>query len=148
MDASRHLASLNLPAKVSVNVSAIQFVDNRIVDLVGLTLEETRVDPADMMIEITETARIENILRARDIVEEIKAMGLGFSIDDFGVGSGNLAALYELPFDELKIDRMFANEVQRSDRARAVVAALLSAPRTRSAKPPAPRKTMGRGSAR
>lgn len=126
MDASRHLASLNLPAKVSVNVSAIQFVDSRIVDLVGLAIEETHVDPRDMMIEITETARIENILQARDIVEAIKAMGLGFSIDDFGVGSGNLAALYELPFDELKIDRMFANEVGRSTRARAVVEALLT----------------------
>ncbi|MEO1731985.1 MAG: EAL domain-containing protein [Pseudomonadota bacterium] len=125
MDASRHLASNGLPAKVSVNVSAIQFVDSRIVDLVYMALEETRADPANMMIEITETARIEDIRQAGTIIEEIKALGLGFSIDDFGVGSGNLAALYELPFDELKIDRMFANEVQRSQRARAVVDALL-----------------------
>jgi len=125
MDASRHLATLNLPAKVAVNVSAIQFVDSRIVDLVCMALEETRADPRNLMIEITETARIEDIRQASAIVEEIKALGLGFSIDDFGVGSGNLAALYELPFDELKIDRMFANEVGRSDRARAVVEALL-----------------------
>ena len=125
MDASRHLASKGLPAKVSVNVSAIQFVDSRIVDLVYMALEETRADPTNMMIEITETARIEDIRQAGTIIDEIKALGLGFSIDDFGVGSGNLAALYELPFDELKIDRMFANEVQRSKRARAVVEALL-----------------------
>jgi len=125
MDASRHLASNGLPAKVSVNVSAIQFVDSRIVDLVYMALEETRADPANMMIEITETARIEDIRQAGTIIDEIKALGLGFSIDDFGVGSGNLAALYELPLDELKIDRMFANEVQRSQRARAVVDALL-----------------------
>lgn len=125
MDASRHLAALNLPAKVAVNVSAIQFVDSRIVDLVCMALEETRADPSNLMIEITETARIEDIRQAAAIIEEIKALGIGFSIDDFGVGSGNLAALYELPFDELKIDRMFANEVGRSEKARAVVEALL-----------------------
>ena len=125
MDASRYLAEAGLPAKVSVNVSAIQFVDSRVIDLVCMALEETRADPRNIMIEITETARIENLSGARNIMEEIKAMGIDFSIDDFGVGSANLAALFELPFDELKIDRMFADKVATSDRAHAVVDALL-----------------------
>ena len=125
MQAANQLASENLPCKVSVNVSAIQFVDSRIVDLVEMALSSTRADPRNIMIEITETARVENLVRARSIMEEIKRLGIEFSIDDFGVGSGNLDALYGLPFDELKIDRMFSNEVGRCPRARAVVASLL-----------------------
>ncbi|NQX95041.1 MAG: EAL domain-containing protein [Erythrobacter sp.] len=125
MQAAKKLAAENLPSKVSVNVSAIQFVDSRIVDLVEMALSATGADPRNIMIEITETARVENLVRARSIMEEIRRLGIEFSIDDFGVGSGNLDALYGLPFDELKIDRMFANEVGRCDRARAVVASLL-----------------------
>ncbi|MEO0642261.1 MAG: GGDEF domain-containing phosphodiesterase [Pseudomonadota bacterium] len=124
MYASMHLATKNLPAKVSINVSAIQFVDSRIVDLVEMALGATGADPRNLMIEITETARVENIVRARSIVEEIKALGIEFSIDDFGVGSGNFDALYGLPFDEVKIDRMFANEAARCPRARAVVTSM------------------------
>ncbi len=125
MQASNELARENLPSKISVNVSAIQFVDSRVVDLVEMALSATKADPRNIMIEITETARVENLARARDIMEEIKRLGFTFSIDDFGVGSGNLDALYALPFDELKIDRMFSNEVTRCSRARAVVASML-----------------------
>ncbi|MEO0419699.1 MAG: EAL domain-containing protein [Pseudomonadota bacterium] len=125
MKAANDLEQQNLPCKVSVNVSAIQFVDSRIVDLVEMALSATNANPNNIMIEITETARVENLVQARSIMEEIKRLGITFSIDDFGVGSGNLDALYGLPFDELKIDRMFANEVARCDRAKAVVASLL-----------------------
>ncbi|MEM7689383.1 MAG: EAL domain-containing protein [Pseudomonadota bacterium] len=125
MQASNELSAKNLPCKVSLNVSAIQFVDSRVVDLVEMALSATGADPRNIMIEITETARVENLVRARSIMDEIKRMGIEFSIDDFGVGSGNFDALYGLPFDELKIDRMFSNQVARCDRARAVVASLL-----------------------
>ena len=125
MYASMDLEAKGLPCKVSVNVSAIQFVDSRIVDLVEMALSATGADPENMMIEITETARVENLVRARSIMEEIKRLGIDFSIDDFGVGSGNLDALYGLPFDEMKIDRMFSNEAARCPKARAVVASML-----------------------
>ncbi|MEL6486709.1 MAG: EAL domain-containing protein, partial [Pseudomonadota bacterium] len=130
MRASMELDQRKLPSKVSVNVSAIQFVDNRIIDLVEMALNATGADPRNLMIEITETARVENLVRARSIMEQIKRMGITFSIDDFGVGSGNLDALYHLPFDEIKIDRMFSNEVARCERARAVVTAMLDLARS------------------
>ncbi|MEM6494804.1 MAG: EAL domain-containing protein [Pseudomonadota bacterium] len=130
MYASMELAARELPCKVSINVSAIQFVDSRIVDLVEMALSATGADPRNVMIEITETARVENIVRARSIVEEIKGLGIDFSIDDFGVGSGNFDALYGLPFDEMKIDRMFANEAARCPKARAVVASMLDLSRS------------------
>jgi EAL domain-containing protein (putative c-di-GMP-specific phosphodiesterase class I)/GGDEF domain-containing protein len=125
MQAANTLAREGLPSLVSVNVSAIQFVDSRIVDLVEMALSATGADARNIMIEITETARVENLARARGIMEEIRRLGITFSIDDFGVGSGNLDALYGLPFDEMKIDRMFSNEAARCPRARAVVASML-----------------------
>ncbi|MDY7098718.1 MAG: GGDEF domain-containing phosphodiesterase [Pseudomonadota bacterium] len=126
LSASCDLAAAGQPAKISVNVSAIQFVDNRIVELIEKSLLETGANPANIMIELTETARIENFARAREIMEQIGSLGIEFSIDDFGVGSGNLDALYHLPFRELKIDRMFANSVSTSAEARKIVGSLMS----------------------
>src|SRR3546814_6824992 len=89
-----------LPARVSVNVSAIQFVDHRIADLIEKTLMETRADPASIIVEITESARIEDFAVAREIMERIAESGIRFSIDDFGVSSANLEALYRLRSEE------------------------------------------------
>lgn len=123
--ASRELEQAGLPARISVNVSAIQFVDSRIVEWVEEAMVMTSVNPANVMIEITETARIDNARRARDVMERIKKLGVEFSIDDFGVGSGNLDALYNLPFDELKIDRMFTNTVAHGREARLITSSLM-----------------------
>jgi EAL domain-containing protein (putative c-di-GMP-specific phosphodiesterase class I) len=123
--ASRELEQAGLPARISVNVSAIQFVDSRIVELTEEALALTSVAPENVMIEITETARIDDMARARDIMEQIGRFGIDFSIDDFGVGSGNLDALYSLPFRELKIDRMFTNSVSNCRDARTIVEALM-----------------------
>src|SRR3546814_14483436 len=72
---------------------------------------ETRADPANIIVEITESARIEDFAVAREIMERIAESGIRFSIDDFGVSSANLEALYRLPFSKLKINGMFANSV-------------------------------------
>ncbi len=124
LSASKELERDGLPARVAVNVSAIQFVDTRIVDLVERSLIATGADPRNIIIEVTESARIENFKVAREIMERIGRSGVEFAIDDFGVASANFDALYELPFSELKIDRMFADEVTRSPSARAIVSHL------------------------
>jgi EAL domain-containing protein (putative c-di-GMP-specific phosphodiesterase class I)/GGDEF domain-containing protein len=125
LEASRTLKEKQLPARVSVNVSAIQFVDHRIADLVEQMLTDTGADPANIVIEITETARIESFSVAREIMERIARSGVQFSIDDFGVSSANLEALYRLPFSELKIDRIFANSVANMASARAITANMI-----------------------
>lgn len=122
LEASRSMQDEGLPARVSVNVSAIQFVDHRIADLVERKLAEIGADPASIIIEITESARIENFTVAREIMERLARSGIKFSIDDFGISSANLEALYRLPFSELKVDRLFANSVASDAAARAIVA--------------------------
>lgn len=125
LEASRSMQEEGLPARVSVNVSAIQFVDHRIADLVERNLAEISVDPTNIIVEITESARIEDFAVAREIMERIAKSGIKFSIDDFGISSANFDALYRLPFSELKIDRMFANSVASDAAARAIVANML-----------------------
>lgn len=111
---------------ISVNVSAVQFIGHRIADMIRENLSQVPFDPTKLMIEVTETARIENFALARDIVEQIKQTGVKFSIDDFGIASANLEALLALPFDELKIDRLFVSQMTGSRRARAIVASAIS----------------------
>lgn len=107
---------------LSINVSAVQFVDERIVEIVESCLHKRPVDPAKIRIEVTETARIEDLETARAIFERLQKRGIRFSLDDFGVGSANLEALQRLPFEEIKIDRMFTLDLLRSRMARAIVA--------------------------
>lgn len=103
-------------------MSAIQFVDSRIAELIEKNLVLHSVDPTRLTIEVTETARIEDFSAARGVFEQIKQLGVSFSMDDFGVASANLEALFELPFDEIKIDQIFVRDVHCSETAHAIVA--------------------------
>lgn len=121
LNASEALNRQGLRPNVSINVSAIQFVDHRIADLFETELLSRPIDPKTLTIEVTETARIEDMDAARSAIERIKGLGVKFSIDDFGVASANLETLFELPFDEIKIDRLFVEPLLRSSVARAIV---------------------------
>ena len=77
------------------------------------------------LIEVTETARIEDFETACQIVERLRKQGITFSLDDFGVGSANLEALQRLPFDEVKIDQLFIQQLAGSCKTRAIVEGVL-----------------------
>ena len=124
--AAADLRAAGFDTAMSINVSAVQFVDERIADLIESELAQHQVDPAKIVIELTETARIEDYRTARNTIERIKRMGPMFAIDDFGVASANLEAIFELPFDEIKIDRLFVSRMGTSDKARAIVSNLVS----------------------
>ncbi|WP_118183577.1 EAL domain-containing protein [Paraburkholderia phosphatilytica] len=96
---------------VAVNVSVRQFRDARFVERIMTLLARTGADPTKLKIELTESVLVEN---ARDIIQKIsalKAIGVAFSLDDFGVGYSSLSYLKRLPLDELKIDRSFVRDV-------------------------------------
>lgn len=122
LDAMQSLHGDGHCPRMSVNVSAIQFVDSRIAEMIEKNLALHSIDPAKLTIEVTETARIEDFSGARRVFEQIRGLGVSFSIDDFGVASANLEAMLELPFNEIKIDRMFVRDMHRSDTAHAIVA--------------------------
>lgn len=112
--------------EVSINISAIQLADEGIADLIERQVVPRAIDPRGVTIELTETARIENFDVARRTIDRIKQLGLRFSIDDFGIETANLQTVYELPFDEIKIDRLFIGNLRQSTKARAITTSLVS----------------------
>jgi len=109
---------------MSVNISATLLSDMRVVGLVRNVLQATRFDPCFLTLEITETARISDHEVAATILNELRSIGVRISMDDFGVGAANYEAFYELPFDEIKIDRMFVANIAKDPKARAIVASI------------------------
>ena len=87
-------------------------------------LAETGIDPSCLTFEITETAAIVNIQKARAFAERIAELGCSFALDDFGAGFGSFYYLKHLPFDVLKIDGEFVRNLTDSVKDQAVVKSL------------------------
>ncbi|MBB3033258.1 GGDEF domain-containing phosphodiesterase [Alteriqipengyuania lutimaris] len=127
--AAASIQEQGLLPRISVNVSAVQLVDDRIAQIALETMGAYRTDPALVTIELTETARIEDFSTARRVVDRLKSEGFRLSLDDFGVGSANFEAWFELPFDEIKIDRKFVAGLERLPRANAIVSGIIHSAR-------------------
>ncbi len=111
---------------LSMNVSATMLGDFEVVRLLEEALAASRVPPSKITIEITETARIADFQRAGIVMSELKQLGVRLSADDFGVGAASFEPFLQLPFDELKIDRLFVTRVQTDRKARKIVEHLVT----------------------
>lgn len=100
---------------ISVNLSAQQFEQKSLVYLVTRTLEEYRLAPDKLILEITETTAMRYPQESIKILEELKAIGVQVAIDDFGTGYSSLLYLQNMPATELKIDRAFINSIGHKD---------------------------------
>ncbi|WP_048884902.1 EAL domain-containing protein [Aurantiacibacter atlanticus] len=112
-------AGLHIP--VAVNISATLVHERAIVQLVSKVLSNTDFDARRLTLEITETYRISNLEHAGHILEELSALGIKISMDDFGVGAASLEALLRLPFSELKVDRLFISQMAVDTKAEGIV---------------------------
>ena len=92
--------------------------DPQILRVIERELRETGLDPARVIFEITETAAIANIAKARDFADELAKLGCCFALDDFGAGFGSFYYLKHVHFDILKIDGEFVRDAcgTRTDR--------------------------------
>ena len=97
------------PLKLSVNLSVRQLRDPNIVDLVGRALHRSGLDPAHLVLELTESSLLETGDDAADTLVALKELGVSIAIDDFGTGYSCLSYLQRLPVDILKIDRAFVS---------------------------------------
>jgi EAL domain-containing protein (putative c-di-GMP-specific phosphodiesterase class I) len=103
-----------LRVRTAVNVSTADVIDPRLPAELRRLLEEHRVDPSMLEIEVTEGAVMDEPEEARAVLGQITDLGLGvLAIDDFGTGYSSLARLHELPLDELKIDQSFVMRMAR-----------------------------------
>lgn len=111
---------------MAVNISATLLVDMRIAGIVRNVLQATGFDPRFLILEVTETARITHFEVAATVLGELKSIGCRISMDDFGVGAANFETFYELPFDEIKLDRLFVGNAVANPKAQAIVASVIA----------------------
>lgn len=112
-----------LPIDVAVNLSASVVRELDFPDRVAALLERHGVPGEALTFELTETTAMADPTKAMDIFLRLCVNDVRLSIDDFGTGFSSLKQLYQLPFDELKIDRMFVGGLPDDDEARAIVRA-------------------------
>jgi diguanylate cyclase (GGDEF)-like protein len=103
--------SEGIDVHVSLNVSARNLLDPTFVSDVRSELEAAAVDPRRVTLEITETAVMADTDRSVVVLRELAALGLGLSVDDFGIGHSSLAYLRRFPMTELKIDQSFVGDI-------------------------------------
>lgn len=120
--ATPHMAGLS----IAVNVSARQFYQPEFVQEMQALLDTSGIDPARLMLEITESMLLGNIEQAIATMHALRALGLAFALDDFGTGYSSLNYIKQLPIEQIKIDKSFVHDIHRdaSDAAicRAVIA--------------------------
>lgn len=97
--------------RVAVNLSARQFRQANLVELVSQVLAETGLPAAALEVEITESALIDDVDQAIDQCRALKALGVRLSLDDFGTGYSSLAYISRFPIDKLKIDQSFIRDI-------------------------------------
>jgi len=100
--------------RLAVNVSARQFRQPDFVAEVSRILAQTGADPTRLKIELTESMVLEDIGDTLEKMRALKALGIGFSLDDFGTGNSSLSYLTRLPLDQIKIDRSFVLHLPES----------------------------------
>lgn len=110
---------------VSVNLSATQFTDRSLIDKVRNALNDYSIDPALIEFEITETAIMNDLDLAIEMMQGLVDLGSRLSIDDFGTGYSSFGYLRRLPITELKIDRSFVMDIADSDEDRAILRAMI-----------------------
>lgn len=100
-----------LAGKVAINLSPQQFGNPNLIQIVDQLRRDTRVNPADITFELTESAVMSDGEHAIQMLNAIKQVGFALSIDDFGTGYSSLSYLARFPLDELKIDRAFIQDI-------------------------------------
>ncbi len=112
--------------QLAVNISARQFHQPDFVAQVQASLEGSGANPQRLKLELTESVVLENAAEVASRMQQLKALGVGFSMDDFGTGYSALSYLKRLPLDQLKIDQSFVRDIATDPNDAAIVRAILA----------------------
>jgi diguanylate cyclase (GGDEF)-like protein len=114
------------PIRVSVNLSAKQFRQGDLVTIVRSALDEARLEPGYLELELTESSVMLDPEKSIAVLRLLSKMGVHISIDDFGTGYSSLSYLRRFPLDKLKIDRSFVRELMSNPDDASIVKAIIS----------------------
>lgn len=117
-------------ARVAVNLSARQFQAANLLTMIQQTLEETGLPPEGLELEITESIAMQEVEKAIETMNGLRALGCYISIDDFGTGYSSLSLLKKFPLHALKIDQSFVRDLTMDSDDAAIVASIISMART------------------
>jgi EAL domain-containing protein (putative c-di-GMP-specific phosphodiesterase class I)/GGDEF domain-containing protein len=109
--AAEHNRGRTRPFRLAVNVSSSEFVGHDFSGSVEQALTSSGLDPACLVIEVTESIMVDATPELLAQFDRLRAMGMGLSVDDFGTGYSSLRYLDQFPFTEIKIDRSFVSRL-------------------------------------
>ncbi len=112
--------------KVAVNISPKHLLQDDFIDGLVASLKKYQICAGQIEIELTETSMMEEPQRAINLLIQLKILGFSLAIDDFGSGYSSFQYLKMMPFDKLKIDRMFIRELEHSSNDRVIIQSLVS----------------------
>lgn len=110
---------------ISVNLSSKQLMHPALISQVKDVLEQTRLNPKYLKLEVTESTVMENSETALNVLNELTSLGISISTDDFGTGYSSLSYLHQFPFKRIKIDRSFIGKMDTDLKSQAIVRTIL-----------------------
>ena len=119
------LKAANLNIRLAINISGRQVSDLTLLNQIKNALNDHQLQGSNLSIELTESVFVDSLNTVSVLLNELRAMGITVSIDDFGTGFSSLVYLKKLPIDELKIDRSFVSELEKNTDDQAIVQAIL-----------------------
>jgi EAL domain-containing protein (putative c-di-GMP-specific phosphodiesterase class I) len=115
---------------MSVNLSTRQLLEHDLVPRVAQIVEESSLDPATLVLEITEGSLMQDVGQAATKLRSLKEFGARLALDDFGTGSSSLGHLRQFPIDVLKIDKSFVDGLGEASDASALIRAIIELARS------------------
>lgn len=112
--------------QLAINVSARQFHQANFVAQIAACLSHSAIDPTRLKLELTESIVLDNVKEVIGRMQQLKALGISFSMDDFGTGYSSLSYLKRLPLDQVKIDQSFVRDISHDPNDAAIVRAILA----------------------
>jgi diguanylate cyclase (GGDEF)-like protein/PAS domain S-box-containing protein len=110
---------------MAVNVSAVEFRNDRFFEDVGSILESTGLEPRYLELELTETAVMRNFETTSVVLQSLSSMGIRIAVDDFGTGYSNLSYLKRFPINTLKLDKSFVHDIPENANIATIVRSVI-----------------------
>jgi len=125
-EACKSAATWPVPVTIAVNLSPLQFRASGLTQTIATALASSKLPPERLELEITEAALLDNGEDTLDVLYQLRELGVRIAMDDFGTGYSSLNYLQSFPFDCIKIDRSFVNDITHSAISLSIVRAVIA----------------------